>query len=323
MLISILIAAYNVEKYLDDCLNSCINQTYRDIEVIVVNDGSTDNTRKIAEHYALNDNRVKVINKENGGLVSARKTGVEVANGDYVFFLDGDDNLPVNSIYSLVQKVVNSKNVDIVFGKQRIINPTNNSFVDRGHIVNDKTRLDYLNSVFCNANPNIVGHLFKKNLVIKINFHCDLYKSIGEDLVSIVQLIYFAKFIDISNEISYNYIRRDGSITQNSFSVYSKGFDAIVITFNYLIKFKIIDQVLVCFLKPLKTFILGFLISSEPFGLYKEDLKKCIEFMHNHKLELKLVTTRNEQFILFLASINLWLARYILKVGINIKKINS
>ena len=89
--ISIIVPVYNVEKYLDQCIRSIVNQTYKKLEIILVDDGSTDLSGKICDDYALSDKRIQVIHKENGGLVSARQAVIRVGTGDYVFHVDGDD----------------------------------------------------------------------------------------------------------------------------------------------------------------------------------------------------------------------------------------
>lgn len=108
--ISVIIPVYNVEKYIRQCLESVINQTYKNLEIIIVNDGTKDNSMKIVEEY-LSDERIKIINKENGGLSSARNRGMEEATGEYIYFLDSDDWIELNTIEILVE---NSKGVDIV-----------------------------------------------------------------------------------------------------------------------------------------------------------------------------------------------------------------
>ena len=102
-LISIAVAVYGVEKYIDQCLKSLINQSYTNIEIIVVNDGSTDGAPEICEKFAALDPRVRVIHKENGGLVSARKVGAASAVGDYITFVDGDDWVKKNHIESFAK----------------------------------------------------------------------------------------------------------------------------------------------------------------------------------------------------------------------------
>lgn len=89
--VSVIIPVYNVEKYLDDCLENVVNQTLQDIEIICVNDGSTDNSLEVLQKYESEDARIKIINKENGGLSSARNAGIREAKGEYILFLDSDD----------------------------------------------------------------------------------------------------------------------------------------------------------------------------------------------------------------------------------------
>ncbi len=104
--ISVIVPVYNVEKYLKECLDSIINQTLSDIEIICVNDGSTDNSLKILEEYALKDKRIKIINKENGGLSSARNAGLDVAKGKYLHFVDSDDYLDLKCYEKLYNKII-------------------------------------------------------------------------------------------------------------------------------------------------------------------------------------------------------------------------
>ena len=113
MKVSIIIAAYNIEDYINRCLNSIVNQSFKDIEIIVVNDGSTDNTINIINNFAKNDVRIKVIDKKNGGLIEARKSGLARASGEYILFLDGDDWLHIEAIEKLY-KEAKKDNFDIV-----------------------------------------------------------------------------------------------------------------------------------------------------------------------------------------------------------------
>ena len=107
-LVSVIVPVYNVEKYLEECLDSIINQTLEDIEIICVNDGSTDNSLKILKKYAKKDNRIKIINQKNCGLGCARNSGLNQSQGDYIFFLDSDDYLNPNILEKLYPKALES-----------------------------------------------------------------------------------------------------------------------------------------------------------------------------------------------------------------------
>ena len=110
--VSIIIPAYNIENYIEKTLDSVLDQTYDSLEIIVVNDGSKDNTAAIIDSYAQKDNRIKVIHKENGGVTSARLAGIAAATGDYIGFVDGDDYIEPNMFELLVNNAINY-NADI------------------------------------------------------------------------------------------------------------------------------------------------------------------------------------------------------------------
>ena len=109
-LISIIINVYNGEKYIKKCLDSVVNQTYKNIEIILVDDGSTDGSGELCEKIKNNDTRIKVYHKKNGGLGSARNYGFNQAKGEYILFLDSDDYIELNTI----EKMIKYKEYDIV-----------------------------------------------------------------------------------------------------------------------------------------------------------------------------------------------------------------
>ena len=111
-MVSIIIPVYNVEKYIVECLESVVNQTYENLEIILVNDGSTDNSKEICLEYAQRDQRIKLYSKENGGLSSARNYGLSKVTGNYVFFLDSDDYLVTDTIENLLNMLINT-NADV------------------------------------------------------------------------------------------------------------------------------------------------------------------------------------------------------------------
>lgn len=111
--VSVIIAVYNVEKYLEECLDSVINQTLEDIEIICINDGSTDNSLNILNNYAANDKRIKVISQKNAGRSSASNLGLSIAKGDYVYFVDADDVLKLNALEEVYSFAL-EKSADIV-----------------------------------------------------------------------------------------------------------------------------------------------------------------------------------------------------------------
>lgn len=115
--VSILIPVYNAEKYLEQCLDSCINQTYKNIEIVCVNDGSTDSSAEILNKYAQKDSRVKVYSQKNGGIAKAYETAVKNANGEWIYLLDNDDWLNLQAIEFLVKKAAKDIKIDYIYCK--------------------------------------------------------------------------------------------------------------------------------------------------------------------------------------------------------------
>ncbi len=111
--VSVIIPIYKVEEYIDRCIQSVLNQTESDIEIILVDDGSPDRCPEICDSYQLKDNRIKVIHKKNGGLASARNAGLDIATGKYIFFLDSDDWIDSNTLEELV-RIAEEQDVDFV-----------------------------------------------------------------------------------------------------------------------------------------------------------------------------------------------------------------
>ena len=111
-LISVIIPVYNVEQYLDRCVQSVLNQTYRNLEILLVDDGSPDRCPQMCDEYARQDSRVKVIHKENGGLSSARNAGLEIVTGNYIGFVDSDDYI-ASDMYEILLKCINNYDADI------------------------------------------------------------------------------------------------------------------------------------------------------------------------------------------------------------------
>lgn len=112
-IISVIIPVYNVHKYLPKCLESIISQTYKDLEIIIVDDGSMDDSRKICEQYAASDDRIRLIHKENGGAASARNVGLSIATGEYLAFVDSDDFLEIDAYEFMIKKLKKS-NADVI-----------------------------------------------------------------------------------------------------------------------------------------------------------------------------------------------------------------
>ncbi|WP_293712667.1 glycosyltransferase family 2 protein [uncultured Parabacteroides sp.] len=207
--ISIIIPVYNVASYLEDCLFSCINQTFRDIEIIVVNDGATDESPQIIEKYASADERIVVVNKKNEGLIYARKSGLDIARGEYVFHLDGDDYLE-NDAMELLYKEALKRNSDCVMaGFFRIQGDKKQEYRwDRQMESLSKQKL--LAFIIDMGIWPIWGKLIRKSL-----FDGVVYRNIfiGEDLYFNMQIVLQMKDFVILDNCLYNYVWNKNSVT--------------------------------------------------------------------------------------------------------------
>ena len=106
--ISIIVPVYNAEKYLVECLNSLVEQTYKNIEIILIDDGSIDNSAKICDEYAKKDERIKVVHQKNSGVSVARNNGLDMHTGDYVMFVDSDDWIELNTCEILINNIISN-----------------------------------------------------------------------------------------------------------------------------------------------------------------------------------------------------------------------
>lgn len=219
--ISIMIAAYNVELYIDRCLESIVNQTMKEIEIIVVNDGSKDNTLNKALSYAENDSRIKVIDKKNAGLIEARKSGMEASTGEFLMFVDGDDWIDINACKKLYEKSIELDLDVLCFGLYHAFD----NYLETKNIYDFKiaTKEEYLNLVLLNkARANIVLQFLKKDFLINNNIVFPNNITYAEDLAITVTLACNTPKVGTLNEPLYYYYQREDSVTNQ---ISSKVFD--------------------------------------------------------------------------------------------------
>ena len=221
-LISIIVPIYNVEKYLDRCINSIINQSYKNLEIILVNDGSTDDSLKICEKYKLIDNRIKIINKKNGGLSDARNYGIDVAKGKYISFVDSDDLIHID-MYKILYDVISTKNSDIAICRYKKFNINNGNY-----IIYDSKKKKRNIKFNCVSNEYALGKclntkqftvsawskLYKRELFNNLKFPVGTEM---EDWAIIVDLMIKSKKVVMINQKLYYYFYRNNSIINGKF----------------------------------------------------------------------------------------------------------
>lgn len=208
MKVSVIIPIYNVEKYLSRCIVSVINQTYKNLEIILVNDGSTDNSVQIIQQYK--DSRIKIINKLNGGLSSARNAGLEICTGDYITFVDSDDWIELDMVEFMMKQVYNT-NCDIVVIKEIITSRENIALTKSSPITNQLFSNNECLSQLCSTKiPSFTwGKLYKKELWDKTYFP---EGHNYEDIATSYQIFNKCKLLVVSNYVGYYYYMRENSI---------------------------------------------------------------------------------------------------------------
>ncbi len=221
-LISVIVPVYNVEKYLERCIKSILNQSFDNIELILVNDGSKDSSLEICNRYKDNDNRVTVIHKENAGVSSARNTGLDCCKGQYIGFVDSDDWID-SDMYEVLFGAINEYDADIAMCSYREVDEyedvvVSEYFVDSLHVFN---RFEALKSLLLlNKNYSIPiapwNKLYKRELLDNIRF---VEGKIYEDIVFTAEVLFRVNKCVCTNHIKYNYlVNRSGSTITMGFN---------------------------------------------------------------------------------------------------------
>lgn len=217
--ISVIIPVYNVEKELTHCIDSVVNQTYEELEIILVDDGSTDNCSNMCDEFARNDSRIIVVHKKNGGLSDARNCGLRIATGFYVMYVDSDDYIELDSCEMLINAA--EKNVDIVVGALREVKDGKVTFQRHSNLIPNViyTNKDYIiNSIIKREfwAPAVLN-LYNRQFLIDN----ELYFKTGcyfEDVEMLPRLFLAAHRITYLDYPFYNYVIRQNSITTSGYN---------------------------------------------------------------------------------------------------------
>ena len=212
-LISVIVPVYKVEQYLHQCVDSILNQTYHNLEVILVDDGSPDSCPAICDEYAEMDHRVRVIHKVNGGLSDARNAGMAVMNGEYLSFVDSDDLLPVDAIETMI-KIALEENADLVIGGHNRFEDIPTESADMETFVQRWTPAEAMADMLRNGCASW-ARLYRRELHKTILFPVG---EINEDEAIVLPLLEKCKTIAVTNAVVYYYRCRPESITTTVFN---------------------------------------------------------------------------------------------------------
>lgn len=216
-LISVIVPIYKVEQYLRQCVDSILNQTYTNLEVILVDDGSPDNCGAVCDEYAAKDTRVKVIHKPNGGLSDARNAGLNIAVGNYYYFVDSDDMLPAHSIRTMYDLMHQHDSDMVIGGFERFYDETEEVFFS--------TESDGL-TTYVYSQEEAFKDFYRDGcqawaVLYKRHVHEGIYfpkGEINEDEAVIFSLLERCRCVVVTNRVVYSYRCREESITTSSFS---------------------------------------------------------------------------------------------------------
>lgn len=210
--ISVIIPAYNIQEYLGPTLDSVLAQTYENLEIIIVNDGSKDDTGVVADTWATKDSRIRVIHKENGGVTSARLRGVAESTGEFIGFVDGDDFIEPH-MYARLKENMQAHNSDISHCGYQMVFPSRvDYYYNTGKlIVQDEKQgcTDLLNGSF--VEPALWNKLYRRDLFVGLAEWMDRSIRINEDLLMNFYLFRQAKKVVFEDICPYHYILRRGS----------------------------------------------------------------------------------------------------------------
>lgn len=313
--ISLIVAAYNIENYINECLKSIINQTYQNIEIIVVNDGSTDKTLDRCKEIGSLDSRIKIYSKKNGGLSDARNFGLTKITGDYFIFVDGDDILDKNAVKYLYDMVKSTKCKMGVCGFERFFDQWNNISQSLNyHIISVK---DYIRQVLSfKINTYAWGVIMHKSLKKTMFFPIGKY---FEDMGAMYKVILECNQIAVTDLKLVKYRQNEQSIVHN---INQKKINDYIIHahdmcnefVNEYPEYKNLCDRFLCYVY-ISCLEMSLSINNNKIQkIYKDKIKKYIKDVELKDLELKLKL----KFQLYKKSINLGL--FLKKIKMEIKK---
>lgn len=221
-LISVIIPVYNAEPYFAECMESVVNQTYQRLEIILVDDGSADGSSAICDAYAAIDPRVKVIHKENEGLVRARKTGVSHATGDYISYVDADDWIDPDAYETVLKKMTGQSTDMIIYGltEEHEDGPVvKENLLAEGCYAGEEIKEKIYPQMLCGGIffrfgilPNLVCKLVRRELLERIQFLVSDDVEVGEDADCTFQLLQETERVQIMRYAPYHYRKRADSM---------------------------------------------------------------------------------------------------------------
>ena len=317
--ISIIIPIYNGERYIVECLESILKQNYKSIEIIIIDDGSEDDSYNICKKYANDYSFIKIYHQENNGVSSARNYGLDNANGKYIYFMDSDDTININ-FFSIVMQ--NIKNYDLITFNwaAKYINYQRECGIQKKHILDSHTSME----LACSSDNSFQGYLWNKVFLNKIikenNLKFKENISICEDLVFVMQYLLYCTKVNSIDNILYNYRIRKNSVSKKfSLNKFKSMFEAYDIILDICDKNNISNSINIKYEYLYNYFLYkkffnknNFYISDNVLGFYKEvihckllkfkkrkDLFFVKNFLYPYKIYHKIINKFKKKYILY------------------------
>lgn len=301
--VSVIVPIYNVERYLNECLDSIINQTYKNLEIILVNDGSTDKSGEIAKEYAKKDNRIKLVTKKNAGLGYARNTGLEHVTGKYVYFIDSDDYVAEDALETAVKELENS-NADLSIFGYKTVSETNKEieshvakieqteFVGKDICEKLLPELIYSDRDTTDINLSVCCMVLKTEMIEKANWKFTSERDIiSEDVCSFLELVKYLNKVIIIKQDFYRYRVSLNSLTHK---YDEERIDKIEKFYDYCVKrskeLKFNEQVILNFKKRYMAYIIAYFKQIERLQITsKEKVKIFNKMLRKYNIKNKII----------------------------------
>jgi len=301
-LVSVILPVYNTSKYLKRCLDSIIKQTYTNLEIIIINDGSTDNSLNICNKYSKNDHRIKIFSQKNKGAYIARNEGLSLATGDWLIFVDSDDWIDIDGIEGLVAMINKYPQIDMIRSYNRQVSeeisfhhnniePSGRLYLMEELLLNNKVG-GFMSSMF-----------LKRSIVNEKNLKFSTEHKTKMDLVFTFEYVLNCKWILVYDKVFYNYYVRENSLSR-SFS-YEKSIvhlKASELVYNYSKKYK--NQIIKDYVKKslnngLASFYLSIigLLNNDEIKISNKEIKHTIkEYLRKNNLRFYSLNFKNKIF---------------------------
>lgn len=229
--LSVIVPVYNASKYLSKCIDSILHQDFHDFELILVNDGSTDDSGKICDEFSQNDRRIHFFHQPNGGASSARNTGIENASGKYLCFIDADDFVTPQYLNGLLEDIELEKDIDLVIQGTRKLFPDGKikKFIPKDKIIHLPVDDKLYYSVYQYLAP--YSKLFRHDIVEEYHLRFNTNLVVAEDYDFLLRYLFHSHKLHVSDKANYYYYSNDGSLSsriysfEQEYTVYHNAYD--------------------------------------------------------------------------------------------------